>query len=776
MAKNLLIVESPAKAKTIEGFLGKDFTVKSSYGHIRDLPEKGLSVIIEENFKPIYEISPDKKKIIEELNKHVQKSDTIWLATDEDREGEAIAWHLFEVLNLSQKDTKRIVFNEITKKAIQKAIESPRAIDLHLVNAQQARRILDRLVGYEISPVLWKKVRPNLSAGRVQSVAVRLIVEREREREATAVESWFKVSGTFNNEGKKFKAAIEQKISDEKLATEILQKAASAIFHLENIEVKPIKRSPTPPFTTSTLQQEASRRLGMSVTRTMRLAQQLYEEGKITYMRSDSVHLSEDALHDTAIFIKETFGEKYHKKRQYITKAKGAQEAHEAIRPTQIEITEVEGESALRRLYQLIWQRTVASQMADAELEKTVVTISTPDFNQKFIAKGEILRFEGFLKLYQESSEDSEEFDEFEENQSLPPFKKGDLLSLAGAQARQKFSNLPSRYTEASLVRKLEDLGIGRPSTYAPTINTIQQRGYVEKKDIPGVARSYVVLEIENQTVTKKTFTEITGAEKAKLFPTDIGILVNDFLVKYFTKIMDFGFTAEVESQFDIIAEGQIDWVKVLNDFYGSFHETVISTEKTSEKVKGKRFLGQDPKTGENVYALLGRYGPIIQLGEANSNSPKPRFAPLKKDWRLETVTLNQALSLFELPKILGFYEESEVAVGTGRFGPYVRWGSKFFSLPKGADPYEIRLDDAINIIKNKLSPDLTKQNIIKDFDGSPYRILNGRYGPYITDGKSNFKIPKSFAEPSLLSLEDVMSILQEKTSKSKPGRNKKKK
>lgn len=772
MPKNLVIVESPAKAKTIEGFLGKDFVVKSSYGHVRDLSEKGLSVEVENNFKPLYEISPDKKKVIEELRKSVKNADVVWLASDEDREGEAIAWHLYETLGLAEKDTRRIVFNEITPKAIQKAIESPRQIDMNLVMAQQARRILDRLVGYEVSPILWKKVRPNLSAGRVQSVAVRLIVERERERQNAKVDSWFRVTATFaDSEKKKFRAEVEEKIPDEAAAATLIESCRDKDFRILAVEVKPARRSPAPPFTTSTLQQEASRRLGFSVTRTMRLAQQLYEEGKITYMRTDSVNLSEDALQAAADFIRRQYGENYHQQRQYTTRSKGAQEAHEAIRPTDITLRDIEGDPALRKLYQLIWQRTVACQMADAQLEKTRVTIGAEGVGKNFIAKGEVVRFEGFLKVYEEAKdEDSETSEDISENQALPPVKVGESVQLESALARQKFSPLPARYTEATLVRKLEELGIGRPSTYAPIINTIQQRGYVEKKDTPGTERPYVAYELRKGKVERKVLTEITGAEKGKLFPTDMGILVTDFLMQHFPKIMDYGFTADVEKEFDIIAEGQLEWTRMLDNFYRPFHETVVSTEKTSQKVTGKRLLGVDPKTGENVYALIGRYGPVVQIGDGNEGR-KPRFASLKKDWRLDTLTLEQALSLFELPKTLGTYENEEVTVGVGRFGPYVRWGRNFFSLPKSTDPHTVTLEEAVQIIQEKMAG--TDSNILKTFEGSPFRIVKGRFGPYITDGTNNYRIPKTVEDPTQLTLEEVQALTAQGVAKGKKSARK---
>ncbi|MCS6982225.1 MAG: type I DNA topoisomerase [Flavobacteriales bacterium] len=776
MAKNLVIVESPAKAKTIESFLGKDFVVKSSFGHVRDLSEKGLSVEIENNFRPIYEISPDKKKVIEELKKQVQKASVVWLASDEDREGEAIAWHLYETLGLDKKDTRRIVFNEITPRAIKKAIESPRAIDMNLVMAQQARRVLDRLVGYEVSPILWKKVKPNLSAGRVQSVAVRLIVERERERENTPTESWFRLTAVFANEkGKKFKAELEEKIPTESEAEDLVRGLLGKTFFVESIEVKPARRAPSPPFTTSTLQQEASRRLGFSVTRTMRLAQQLYEEGKITYMRTDSVHLSEEALQSVEQYVCATFGKHYHKRRQYTTKAKGAQEAHEAIRPTDVAVREIEGDSALKKLYQLIWQRTVASQMADAELEKTRVVLGAEGYPKKLIAKGEVVRFDGFLKLYEAARDEDSDLSEEDDtqDQALPALQEGEILTLHSALSRQKFSPLPPRYTEATLVRKLEELGIGRPSTYAPIIQTIQQRGYVEKRDTPGVERPYVAIELKDGRVEKRELIEITGVEKGKLFPTDIGVVVNDFLMQHFPRIMDYSFTAEVEKEFDIIAEGKLEWTEMLRNFYGPFHQLVENTEKHSQKVKGRRFLGTDPKTGQNVYVLIGRYGPVAQIGDGEDGS-KPRFAPLKKDWRLEAVTLEQALSLFELPKTLGVYQDQEVAVGVGRFGPFVRWGDKFVSLPKEADPHTISFEEALKLIEKKFSG--KSANLIKEFDGSELRILQGPYGPYITDGKKNYRLPRTVEDPMNLTLEEVKAIITESSGKAGGSKKSRKK
>ncbi|MGQ3132314.1 MAG: type I DNA topoisomerase [Flavobacteriales bacterium] len=760
MAKNLVIVESPAKAKTIEGFLGKDFTVKSSYGHVRDLSEKGISVDVKNNFEPKYEISADKKKVISELKDLVKKSETVWLASDEDREGEAIAWHLKETLNLEDGKTRRIVFNEITKNAILKAIEKPRQIDLNLVNAQQARRVLDRLVGYEISPVLWKKVKPSLSAGRVQSVAVRLIVERERERSAFKSVSAFRVTGVFKVGSSKIRAELNKRFATEKEALDFLEKCTSADFSIGSVETKPGKRTPAAPFTTSTLQQEAGRKLGYSVTRTMTLAQKLYEEGKITYMRTDSVNLSDTALEGASAQIGTQYGDKYIQTRKFTTKSKGAQEAHEAIRPTHFEELKVSTDSGAQKLYELIWKRTVASQMADAVLEKTTVEIQGSGLTEKFVARGEVIKFDGFLKVYMESTDEEEE--EENDDQILPAVKKGDALQRQIITAVEKFSIPPARYTEASLVKKLEELGIGRPSTYAPTITTIQKRGYVERKDLEGTPRNYSILTLEKSKVDKEVKTEMTGADRNKLFPTDIGTIVTDFLTEHFKQILDYNFTARVEKEFDEIAEGLMEWQDMLKDFYGPFHETVEHTEKHSERAKGKRELGVDPASGKNVYALIGRYGPMAQIGEAEDEE-KPRFASLQKNQSIETITLEEALSLFKLPKPIGIFEDEEMVVGVGRFGPYVRHAGKFYSLPKGADPLDFQMGEAIKLIEEKRIADSNKT--IKEFEGTDIQVLNGRFGPYIKQGKENYKIPKG-TEPAALTLEEVQKIIAEAPAK----------
>lgn len=761
MAKNLVIVESPAKAKTIEGFLGKDFTVKSSYGHVRDLSEKGISVDVANNFEPKYEVSADKKKVISELKALVKKSDTVWLASDEDREGEAIAWHLKETLGLDDAKTKRIVFNEITKSAILKAIENPRSIDLNLVNAQQARRILDRLVGYEISPVLWKKVKPSLSAGRVQSVAVRLIVERERERANFVSESSFKVTGIFTVGKSKLKAELNKRFATEKEAMDFLQACVNANFSIDSVETKPGKRTPAAPFTTSTLQQEAGRKLGFSVTRTMTLAQKLYEEGKITYMRTDSVNLSETAIEGASAQIASQFGKEYVQVRKFANKTKGAQEAHEAIRPTNFEDFKVSSDAGAQRLYELIWKRTVASQMADAQLEKTTIDIVGSGLKDKFQAKGEVIKFDGFLKVYMESTDDEEE-DDSTDSQLLPPVKKGDALQRQEITAVERFTSPPPRYTEASLVKKLEELGIGRPSTYAPTITTIQKRGYVERKEVEGTERKYSVLSLTNGTPQKEVRTEITGADKNKLFPTDIGIIVTDFLAENFTQIMDYNFTAKVEKEFDEIAEGLLEWQTMLSEFYKPFHENVEFTEKNSAKAKGKRELGVDPKSGKQVYALIGRYGPMVQIGEAEDEE-KPKFASLQKNQSIETITLEEALSLFALPKSIGTFEDEEVVIGVGRFGPYVRHKSKFYSLPKGVEPLDFTLGEAIKLIEEKRIEEVNK--FILEFPEQDIAVLNGRFGPYIKKGKENYKIPKGVT-PNTLTLEEIEKIIAEAPAK----------
>ena len=762
MQKNLVIVESPAKAKTIEKFLGKDFKVLSSYGHIRDLKKKEFSIDIDKNFKPNYEIPADKKELVTKLQAEAQKADVVWLASDEDREGEAIAWHLYEVLKLKPEHTKRIVFHEITKSAILKAIEKPRNIDINLVDAQQARRILDRIVGFELSPVLWRKVKPALSAGRVQSVAVRLIVEREREVQAFQSEASYRVTAVFlvpDTDGKlvEMKAELARRIKTKAEAQKFLESCKSATFTINDISTRPLKKSPSAPFTTSTLQQEAARKLGFTVAQTMMIAQRLYESGKITYMRTDSVNLSELAVNSSKVVIADLMGERYVYPRHFATKTKGAQEAHEAIRPTYMENAKIEGTPQEKKLYDLIWKRTIASQMADAEVEKTTVNISISNESETFTATGEVVKFDGFLHVYRESiDEDAEQEDE---TRLLPPLKKGQVLQNQGIVATERFTQHPPRYTEASLVRKLEELGIGRPSTYAPTISTIQQRGYVEKGEKAGEERSYNVLALQNNEITDITQVEITGAEKAKLIPTDIGTVVNDFLMEYFPNILDYNFTASVEKQFDEIAEGEKKWTAILSNFYQGFHPSVENTLATKNAHKaGERILGQEAGSGKQVSVKIGRFGPVVQIGTA-SDSEKPRFAQLKKDMSIETITLEEALDLFKLPRTLGEYEGKTVTVGTGRFGPYIHNNGIYASLPKTIDPLEITLDEAIELIQNKKDAEAKKH--IKKFEEEPeLEILNGRYGPYITYKGSNYKIPKDII-PQDLSLDACREIIK---------------
>ncbi len=757
MKKNLVIVESPAKAKTIQKFLGKEFEVKSSFGHIRDLAKNGLSVDIHNGFQPSYVIDPEKKKIIDELKKYSKESDIVWLASDEDREGEAIAWHLSEALNLPKEKRRRIVFHEITKKAIEKAIKNPRDIDINLVNAQQARRILDRLVGYELSPILWKKIKANLSAGRVQSVAVRLIVEREREIQNFESKAFFKISALFSTDGQTFKAELDKKFDSEKDAQDFLEKCKKAQFEVESIETKPAKRTPSAPFTTSTLQQEASRKLGFSVAQTMVIAQRLYEAGHITYMRTDSVILSDYALETAEEVIHDFYGKTYHQKRQFTTKSKNAQEAHEAIRPTYINKLQIEGDKNEQRLYELIWKRTVASQMADALLEKTIAKIKISTREEKFIAQGEVIKFDGFLKLYIESSDEEAETSN-EGNSLLPPLKKRQELQVKEIKALQRFTHHPPRYTEASLVKKLEELGIGRPSTYAPTISTIQKRDYILKTDKEGKEREYVELILEDNHIRREIKKETTGAEKAKLFPTDLGIVVTDFLMKHFPKIMDYQFTANVEEEFDEIAIGQLDWVKMLEKFYFPFHKDVVQTIEESERSTGERVLGIDPKSGKKVIARIGRFGPLVQLGEQDDEE-KPKYAKMPKNMSIHTITLEQALNLFELPKVLGKHNGKEVIVNIGRFGPYVLYDGIFASIPKEEDPYSITLERSIELIQNKQNAAQSK--IIQSFENEGIQILNGRYGPYIAYNKKNYKIPKE-KDPKALTLNEVIEIIGE--------------
>ncbi|MBK6444035.1 MAG: type I DNA topoisomerase [Bacteroidetes bacterium] len=753
MAKNLVIVESPAKAKTIEGYLGKDYTVKSSYGHVRDLVKSGMGIQVEKNFEPVYEISKDKEDVINDLKKLVKKAEVVWLATDEDREGEAISWHLFETLKLDEKSTRRIVFHEITKKAITEAIKNPRKIDKHLVDAQQARRILDRLVGFELSPVLWKKVRPQLSAGRVQSVTVRLIVEREREIDAHKVASSFRVVAIFEIDGKTFKAELPKRFKTQEEAEKFLEQCIGANFSVKNLEVKPGKRSPSAPFTTSTLQQEASRKLGFSVAQTMVLAQRLYESGKITYMRTDSVALSQDALTMAEAAITKNYGKKYVNIHQYKNKIASAQEAHEAIRPTDFAVDEVEADAREQKLYSLIWKRAIASQMADAQLEKTVVTISSAKTKEDFVASGEVIKFDGFLKVYMESTD--EETPEDQEG-ILPPMKIGDKLKLNEITATERFSYPPPRYTEASLVKKLEELGIGRPSTYAPTISTVQKRGYVVKEERQGRERPYQVLTLKKSKIAIETKTEITGAEKNKLFPTDIGMLVNDFLVLNFKDILDYNFTAFVEKEFDDIANGDLKWQKMIKEFYGPFHITVTKTEKESERVTGERILGKDPVSGHTLLVRVGRFGPMAQIG-ITEETEKPRYAKMRNDQRLDTITVEEALDLFKMPRKLGLFEETEVQVSIGRFGPYVRLGDFYVSIKKEDDPYTITYDRAVEYIVEKRKSNAEK--IIQSFpEDTTVQVLNGRWGPYIAYGDRNIKIPKD-RDPKSLSLPEIYEI-----------------
>ena len=766
MIENLVIVESPAKAKTIEKFLGKDFRVVSSFGHIRDLSKKNLGIDVEDDFTPNYEIPKEKAKVVAELRKAATESKNTWIASDEDREGEAIAWHLACVLNLDLATTKRIVFHEITKEAISHAIETPRQVDMNLVNSQQARRILDRLVGFEISPVLWKKVQPSLSAGRVQSVAVRLLVEREREIISFQSESTFRVTAIFNintdtKEAAILKAEASKRFPGEKDATQFLELCNLAKYKIANISIKPGTRSPAPPFTTSTLQQEAYRKLGFSVAQTMAVAQKLYEAGRITYMRTDSTNLSKLALEKSKEVIISEYGEKYSKTRQFQTKSKGAQEAHEAIRPAYLDNPTTTGTQNEKRLYELIWKRTVASQMSDAEIEKTTISIEMDNSPVTFQATGEVIKFDGFLRVYSEST-DVESTDE--ERYIIPPVKKGMPLVYDNITATQKFTTPPPRYTEASLVKKLEELGIGRPSTYAPTISTIQNRGYVSREDRSGEKRSIKILTLAKGKLASATKSEVAGKEKSKLFPQDIGMIVNDFLMENFSEIVDYHFTAEVEEQFDEIALGNLKWTRMLKDFYSPFHKTVTSTLEKKERKTGVRLLGNHPETGEPVTVRMGRFGPVAQIGETG-NEEKPRFASLSKSQLLETITLEEALNLFRLPRNIGSFEDAEMIIGIGKFGPYVRHKSKFYSLKKGVDdPYTITIERAIEIIHEKNETD--KKKVVRDF--GDIMVLNGRYGPYLTKDKLNYRLPKG-TDAEKLTKEDCIQIIEksDKTKKS---------
>jgi DNA topoisomerase-1 len=773
MQDNLVIVESPAKAKTIEKFLGSDFLVKSSFGHIRDLAkdkDNATGVDVANNYEPHYEISADKTKVVSELRRLSKDAKTVWLASDEDREGEAIAWHLSETLNLDARKTKRIVFHEITKDAILNAVKNPRSIDLNLVNAQQARRVLDRLVGFELSPLLWKKIKPQLSAGRVQSVAVRLIVERERDIIDFKAETFFKVTALFSVEGSKngLKAELASKFKDEAQAQAFLERCKDAAFRVNAIEKKPARKSPAPPFTTSTLQQEASRKLGFSVSQTMLVAQRLYEAGLITYMRTDSVNLAAAAIAAAKEVIADNYGEKYLHSRQFSTKSKGAQEAHEAIRPTYLQNQTIEGDSANRRLYDLIWKRTIASQMSEAQLERTNIDISISTTPEKFTATGEVLLFDGFLRVYLEGKDD----DDTEEAGMLPPLTQGQALAAQNITAAQRFTQHPPRYTEASLVKKLEELGIGRPSTYAPTISTVIQRGYVVKEDREGRQRQYRVLTLKNNSIDAKTMTENTGAEKAKLFPSDIGMVVTDYLVKYFPKVLDYNFTAKVEEEFDNIAQGSMQWSAMIDAFYKPFHSNLEEVSEHSERASAERILGIDPASGKQVRVRIGRFGPLAQIGSAEEGDEKPRFASLRTGQRLETITLEEALKLFELPRTLGAYEDKEVKVAVGRFGPYISHDGKFVSLKRNIDdPMTIDMQRAVELILEKREQDSNR--IIKTFaQNADLQILNGRYGPYFACDGINYKIPKT-TDPKSLTYEQCRALMEEQKDTAKKPKGK---
>ena len=765
MQKNLVIVESPAKAKTIEKFLGKDYKVMSSYGHIRDLKTKEFSIDIEHDYAPQYVIPADKKKLVSELKSEAKSAEQVWLASDEDREGEAISWHLYEVLGLKPENTKRIVFHEITKNAILHAIETPRDININLVNAQQARRVLDRIVGFELSPILWRKVKPALSAGRVQSVAVRLIVEREREINEFVSEAAFRVITNFilPDGTTVLKAELNRRLKDKKEVEAFLESCKNASFTIDDITTKPVKKSPAPPFTTSTLQQEAARKLGYSVSQTMMIAQRLYESGLITYMRTDSVNLSDLALGTAKEAIFETYGEKYYKFRQYHTKSKGAQEAHEAIRPTYISNVEAGSSSQEKKLYELIRKRTIACQMADAELERTTISVGISGQTERFVAVGEVISFEGFLQVYMESNDDDTEKEQ--ENGLLPPVKLHETLSLKDIVATERFTQRPPRYTEASLVRRLEELGIGRPSTYAPTIQTIQNREYVVKGDKEGVERAYTVVSLSKGKIEEAEKTETVGADRNKLMPTDIGTVVNDFLMEYFPDVLDYNFTASVEKEFDSVAEGELVWTKAIDKFYKIFHPIVEATAavKTEHKV-GERELGIDPKSGNPVFVKIGRYGPVVQIGAAHADdkeAPKPQFASLMKGQSIDTITLEEALKLFDLPRTVGEYEGKVMVAAVGRFGPFIRHDGKFVSIPKDLNPLTITAEEAIALIEGKRVKD--EQRFIKKFEEDPeMEILKGRFGPYISYQKANYRIPKMVTDPTILTLEDCKKIIAE--------------
>jgi DNA topoisomerase-1 len=765
MAKNLVIVESPAKAKTIESYLGKDFIVKSSFGHVRDLTKKGLAIEIDNHFNPLYEVSADKKQVVAELKKLAKAAEVVWLATDEDREGEAISWHLYETLDLSKKDTHRITFNEITKTAVLKAIENPRKINKELVDAQQARRVLDRIVGFELSPVLWKKVRPSLSAGRVQSVAVRLIVEREREIEAFNVNPFFRVNGDFTAQNGVLKAELNRHLDHEKDAQAFLEMCQNTSFFVEDVQQKPSTKTPSAPFTTSTLQQEASLKLGFSVTKTMSVAQRLYESGHITYMRTDSVNLSETAINGAKAAIEQFYGSDYSKPTKYTTKSSGAQEAHEAIRPTDFEKSSVSAERDEVRLYELIWKRSIASQMAHAKLERTTVKIGGLPTSDYFSAKGEVIVFDGFLKVYMESSLDEEQDEETDG--LLPKVTVNETVDLSICTAVERFTRPPSRYVEASLVKKLEELGIGRPSTYAPTISTIQKRTYVEKQEREGEIRKYCLLTLNKEGISKEEKSETTGKDRNKLFPTDIGIVVTDYLQAHFDQIMDYQFTAKVEAEFDEIAHGRLEWTQMMESFYKPFHAVVENTLEHSERATGERELGVHPESGRKVIVRIGRFGPMVQVGDEKADGEKALFASLQGNQSIGNISLEDALKLFQLPRVVGQYEEQDMKVNNGRFGPYVQVGKIFASIPKGEDPMSITYERALEIYLEKLQVEANR--LIKSFDDRPdVQLLNGRYGAYLKIGKDNFKLPKDTVAENL-TLEECIEI--SKSDAAKPAK-----
>ena len=761
MKKNLVIVESPAKAKTIAKVLGEEYLVTSSFGHIRDLSKKKLGIDLDQGFTPLYVIPPDKKELIKKLTKAAADASIVWLASDEDREGEAIAWHLKETLNIPDEKTRRIAFHEITKDAILQAIANPRDIDMNLVMAQQARRVLDRLVGYEVSPILWKKVKPRLSAGRVQSVALRLVVERERDILKFVSSSSFRIEGHFSCPARNtdpFRAELDTRFRTADQAEDFLKSLVGAHYTVTDIEKKKGRKSPAPPFTTSTLQQEASRKLGFSVSQTMSVAQRLYESGRITYMRTDSTQLSKIALASAKKMITGSFGSEYSKTRQYATRTKGAQEAHEAIRPTFMEQNSIEGTALEKKLYDLIWKRTLASQMSDAQVDKTRIVITDGRNSGSFTATGEVVTFDGFLKVYRESSDDDQEKNNGKQSATLPYLEKGDSMDASQIKAVERFAQSPFRYTEASLVKKLEELGIGRPSTYAPTISTIIQRQYVVKGDRPAKKRKYTEILLEGDKVTRKECKENYGEERGKLFPEDIGILVNDFLMEHFPSIVDYNFTARAEEDFDLIATGKLVWNKMLEDFYKPFRETLDQALKTSRPGNGERFLGNDPVTGKPVTVRLGKFGAMAQMG--NSDDPEKHYAGLQKGQLLESITLEEALQLFRLPRELGQYKDLPVIVSTGRFGPYVKWQGKYVSLSKTDDPYTITSERSIELIEQAVAQDAKKH--ILEFPGQDIRVLKGRYGPYINHNKKNYRIPKG-TDPESLTLEDCRNLIQKK-------------